>query len=53
MLVGPIIGIVFGVVIVLILLFSAIKILQRICGTNEIEVCPDTGELYVTTPVID
>ncbi|MFC1785713.1 hypothetical protein ACFL0J_08850 [Candidatus Neomarinimicrobiota bacterium] len=29
--------------------FSAIKILQRISGTNEIEVCPDTGELYVTT----
>ena len=29
MLVGPIVGIVFGVVIVLILLFSAIKILKE------------------------
>lgn len=33
--------------------FSAIKILQRISGMNEIEVCPDTGELYVTTPMVD
>lgn len=31
--------------------YSAIKILQRITGTNEIEVCPDTGELYVVTEV--
>ena len=33
--------------------FSAIMVLQRISGTNEIEVCPDTGELYVTTPRLD
>lgn len=31
--------------------FSALKILQRITGSNEILVCPDTGELYVVTEV--
>ena len=33
--------------------FSALMVLQKISGTNEIEVCPDTGELYVTTPKVD